>query len=449
MIKPGYVFICRKGIEKDGCDFAQSAVAKGAVAVVSPRPLELLVPVIITEDIEEIQGQIAKRFYFPQKKKFRLIGVTGTNGKTTVTHLIKDILENSGSCVGVIGTNGIFIDNRELPLYKSTPTTPNAIELWQIFRRLEDNGAEYVVMEVSSHALALERVWGCEFDIGVFTNLTRDHLDFHKTMEEYKKAKAKLFNISRKAVINIDDVAGAEFYGSFKGEKLSVGLGDAELTPAFSKMSEMGSEFSLEYTNRYERVSLALPGRFNIYNALLAAGTTIMLGLDLTETARGLSKALPVAGRMERVYSGDFTVIVDYAHSPDGLEKLIHTAKGFAGGRVITVFGCGGNRDREKRAIMGEISGKYSDYTVVTSDNPRCEDEFEIISDIYRGIKNTKGSYIIVPDREMAIGHAISLARKGDIILLAGKGNEDYQVIGKDKVKFDEREIVRKFLQKG
>lgn len=441
------MFICIKGNKSDGCEFAKQAIKKGAVAVVSHKMLELTVPVIESADINKTAAVLAKRFYFPKEKNFKLIGVTGTNGKTTVTHLINDILENCGKCVGLIGTNGIFIQGERRNLYTSTPTTPNALELWQMFSVMERSGAEYVVMEVSSHALSLERVFGCEFDVGVFTNLSRDHLDFHKNMEEYRKAKEKLFEISKFGVINIDDAAGTKIYSSAKIPKMSVGFNDADLTLLALSMNESFSEFDLEYKDESERVELKLPGKFNVYNALSAAGACIASGLTLTDAAKGLNKAKPVKGRMENVpINRDFCVIIDYAHSPDGLEKLIHTVKGFAKGRVITLFGCGGDRDKTKRPVMGEIAGRYSDYTVITSDNPRCENPFSIIGDIFEGIKKTKGEFCIVPDRKMAIAHALSIAKKGDVILLAGKGQENYQIIGEDKVHFDEREIVEEII---
>lgn len=444
MIKQGYIFICVKN-DADGLAYSEEAVEKGAVAVVSECRPELKVPVIQVEDIRFTEAILAKRFYFPGEKCFKLIGVTGTNGKTTVTHLIRDILEACGKSVGMIGTNGIFIKGERKDLYTNTPTTPNSLELWQIFGAMK--GVEYIVMEVSSHALSLKRVMGCEFDVGVFTNLTADHLDFHVTMEEYKKAKEKLFLLSKISVINIDDPTGAEIYSNVKTEKLSVGFNDSDFSVRALSMKDYGSRFGMEYRENVEWIEFHLPGRFNVYNALSAVGACVAAGIDFKDAVSGLSLSEPIKGRMERLpIDCDFSVIIDYAHSPDGLEKLIHTAKGFARGRVITLFGCGGDRDKTKRAVMGEISGRLSDYTIITSDNPRTESPFLIIGDIYEGIKKTKGEYCIVPEREMAIYHALSMAGTGDVILLAGKGHEDYQIIGKEKVHFDEREIVSKFF---
>lgn len=443
-IKPGYVFICKKGDNNDGADYAAEAVNNGAAAIVSYRNLkDAEKPVIVADDLNKMTAELAKKYYFPGEKTFKLIGVTGTNGKTTVTHLVRDILNLQGNNVGIIGTNGIFLNHKKVGFETNTPTTPNPIELWKIFAKLQSMGVTHVLMEVSSHALVQKRVWGCDFDIGIFTNLTRDHLDFHKTFEEYKKAKAMLFPMCKTSVINIDDSAGAEYYSKICGKKFSVGLHDADLEAAILKLGADGSEFILEYNGEKVRTKAPLCGRFNVYNMLSAAGACICMGMDLVQIAKALKNVVPVLGRMEKVDTGrDFSVIIDYAHTPDGLEKLIHTAKGFAKGRVITVFGCGGDRDKTKRSIMGEIAGKYSDYTIITSDNPRCENPMSIICDIYEGIRKTSGKYSIVPDRKMAIYNAISMAKKNDVILLAGKGQETYQIIGKSKSPFDEREIV-------
>lgn len=423
-------------------------MGNGAVIVVAPRHLDLTVPVIVTDDVQKTMAIIAKKYYFPKEKSFKLIGVTGTNGKTTVSHMICDILKNSGKKVGIIGTNGIFIRGERKKIEQSTPTTPGALELWQIFGVMEE-AVEYVVMEVSSHALSLKRVWGCEFDVAVFTNLTRDHLDFHENMEEYKKAKEKLFKICKKAVINIDDITGTGFYSNVGVPKLSVGLNDADLSVHALSLNDEGSAFKIEYENQFCNVKLKLPGKFNVYNALLSAGACISLGFDFEEVIDGLNNSRPVKGRMEKIPTDKgFSIIIDYAHTPDGLEKLIHTAKGFSKGRVITLFGCGGDRDKTKRPLMGEISGRFSDYTIITSDNPRTENPISIIEDIFSGIRKTDGKYTVIPDRRLAIEHAISIARKNDVILLAGKGQEDYQIIGEEKIHFDEREIVEKILQK-
>lgn len=443
-ISSGHIFICQKGEKNDGADYIDEAVKRGAAVVIADRMLESTVPVIKIKEHE-----LLEKFYLPKGRNFKLIGVTGTNGKTTVTHIIKDMLFAMGRRVGLIGTNGVFLDNEQLELFSSTPTTPKLCELYNIFSRLSELGAEYIVMEVSSHALELNRVSGCEFDVGVFTNLSHDHLDFHKSMENYKKAKAKLFAVSRVSVINIDDTAGAEIYSNISAEKISAGLNYADISASAVSMNSWGSKFILEYQGKTAPTEIALSGKFNIYNAILAAGACLGLGFGLTETAEALSRAKPVRGRMERFKTdADFDIIIDYAHSPDGLEKVIHTVKGFARGRVITVFGCGGDRDREKRPIMGEIAGRYSDFTIITSDNPRCENEMAIISDIYEGIRKMQGEFIIIPERESAIEYAVRIAKERDIIILAGKGAEDYQIIGQEKRHFDERKIAEECIKR-
>jgi len=445
-IKPGYAFIALKGNEKDGYDYISDAVEKGASVILSYKNAQAAVPVIEAENIREMVARTAKKFYFSDEKKFKLIGVTGTNGKTTVTHIVKDILESCGKTVGIIGTNGIFIRGERKDLYKNTPTTPNAPELWQMFDVMVKSGIEYIVMEVSSHALSLDRVYGCEFDVGVFTNLTREHLDFHETMEEYRRAKEKLFGISKIGVINIDDIAGTKIYSNIKGKKVSVGFDDADFTIHALSVKEAMSEFMIEHDNEIEKTTLSLPGKFNVYNALLSVACCVGVGIDFKEAVKGLKNVKPVKGRMEKVpLEEEFSVIIDYAHSPDGLEKVIHTLKGCARGRVITLFGCGGDRDRSKRALMGEISGRFSDFTVITSDNPRTENPFLIIEDIVEGIKKTRGRFTVIIDRKKAIEYALSIADKGDMVLLAGKGQEDYQIIGREKIPFDEAGIVREY----
>ena len=267
MIKPGYVFICKKGSEKDGADYAAEAVDNGAAAIVSYRTLDNAEkPVIVADDLSKMTAELAKKYYFPGEKTFKLIGVTGTNGKTTVTHLVRDILIAQGENVGIIGTNGVFLNDERIGVETNTPTTPNPIELWKIFAKMRSMGAAYVIMEVSSHALVQKRVWGCEFDVGIFTNLTRDHLDFHKTFEEYKRAKALLFPMCKECVINIDDPTGARYYSDIKGKKLSVGFHDADLEAAVLKSDADGSEFILEYKGKKVRTNMPLCGRFNVYN---------------------------------------------------------------------------------------------------------------------------------------------------------------------------------------
>lgn len=450
-VKDGCVFVAIKGYETDGHKYAKVAAENGAAVIVAEDEIDVDVPVIYTENSRRMLAELACTFYNNPSKKFGLVGITGTNGKTTTTYLIKSILEAAGKQVGIIGTNQNIIGDKVLLTKSTTPTTPNALELQQLFSEMVHYGADYVVMEVSSHALDLDRVYGCNFDVGVFTNLTRDHLDFHKTMENYLNAKAKLFALSDKGVVNFDDDGGKTIVN--KGECpdiIKTGLENGcDLKAENIKITARGTQFDMIYKGETYPVSIRIPGKFSVYNALSAAGATIQLGVDINTVIKGLAEASGVMGRVEVVPTDtDYTVIIDYAHSPDGLENIITCVKGFAEGRVITLFGCGGDRDRTKRPIMGEIAGTLSDFSIVTSDNPRTENPDSIIDEIEVGIKKTSGEYVRITDRREAIGYALDNAKAGDVIILAGKGQETYQIIGKEKFDFDERIEVYKHLKK-
>ena len=375
--------------------------------------------------------------------------MTGTNGKTTITYLLKSILDEAGKRVGVIGTNQNIIGDKVLITQSTTPTTPNALELQQLFAEMAQSEAEYVVMEVSSHALELDRVYGCRFDVGIFTNLTQDHLDFHKTMENYYKAKAKLFTMCKKGVVNSDDEYGMRIANEASCEIIKAGLEDGcDLKAENIKITARGTDFDMIYKGEKYPVNLRIPGKFSVYNAICAAGAAIELGIDIATIQKGLAAAAGVLGRVEVVPTDtDYTVIIDYAHTPDGLENIINCVQGFAQGRVITVFGCGGDRDSTKRPIMGEIAGRLSDFSIITSDNPRTEDPQKIVDQIEDGMKKTDGKYICITDRREAIGYALDNAKAGDVIILAGKGQETYQIIGKEKFDFDERVEVYSHLR--
>lgn len=447
----GNVFVCIKGYETDGHRYAGAAVKNGASVIVAEEQLEVDAPVVYVEDSRKVIAELACRFYGEPAKKLSLIGITGTNGKTTITYLVKSILEEAGKRVGIIGTNQNIIGDKVLLTKSTTPTTPNALELQQLFTEMVNNSADYVVMEVSSHALELERVHGCEFDVGVFTNLTQDHLDFHKTMENYLNAKAKLFEISKKGVVNYDDEGGRKI--AAKGDCpdiMKVGLENGcDLKAENIKYSSRGAVFDMIYKGEKYAARIQIPGRFSVYNAICAAGAALQLGIDIKTVTEGLAKATGVVGRVEVVPTDtDYTVIIDYAHTPDGLENIINCVKGFAEGRTIALFGCGGDRDNTKRAIMGEIAGRLADYSIITSDNPRTEDPELIVREIEEGMKKTNGKYTLITDRREAIGYALDFAKKGDVIILAGKGQETYQIIGKEKFDFDERIEVYKHLKK-
>lgn len=447
-VSEGNAFVCIKGYETDGHLFAAKAAENGAALIVAEDKLDVSVPVVYVEDTRKVIADMAAEFYGHPADKLSLIGITGTNGKTTITYLVKSILEAAGKRVGVIGTNQNIIGDKLLLTKSTTPTTPNALELQQLFNEMVYHGAEYVVMEVSSHALDLDRVYGCRFSVGVFTNLTQDHLDFHGTMENYYKAKAKLFAISERGVANYDDEYGKRIANEHDGI-LTVGFSDGcELKAENVKISSRGAEFDMIYGGTRYGARIRIPGKFSVYNALCAAGAALVLGVDMESVIEGLGNAPGVVGRVEVVPTDtDYTVIIDYAHTPDGLENVINCVKGFAEGRTITLFGCGGDRDNTKRPIMGEIAGRLSDFSIITSDNPRTEDPEKIVREVEAGMKRTDGEYVLITDRREAIGYALGIAKKGDVIILAGKGQETYQIIGKEKFDFDERIEVYKHLK--
>ncbi len=443
---PGGLFICIPGFKADGHDFAQEAVEAGAIAIVAERPLEdIAVTTIIVKNARLAMAKIAAVYYGYPFRRFTLIGVTGTNGKTTSTYLIKSILEHAGKTVGLIGTNQNIIGGEIIP---SKHTTPDSLELMQLFEKMADSGVDYVVMEVSSHSLALDRVAACEFDIGAFTNITQDHLDFHKDMQDYLAAKAKLFRMCRIGVINKDDAAFVYLKEHSTCDIMSYGMGaECDLRADKTVLHEMGVNFTLSYQGEAESGFLGIPGKFSVYNALTAAGCCLAAGLDLSDVMEGLRGAHGVKGRIEVVpLKMPYTVIIDYAHTPDGLMNVLQAVRDFAKGRIVTLFGCGGDRDRSKRPIMGKIAAELSDFCIVSSDNPRSEEPGDIIADILPGVKETNCEYAVIENRFDAIAYALDHAQRDDIILLAGKGHETYQVLKDRTIDFDEREIVLKLL---
>lgn len=447
----GNVFVCIKGYEQDGHKYAKMAEEMGAALIVAEDKVDVKIPVCYVADCRKTIARMACEFYENPSKKFKLVGVTGTNGKTTTTYLIRSILETAKKRVGIIGTNENVIGDKILLTKSTTPTTPNSLELQKLFSEMVDNEAEYVVMEVSSHALFLERVFGCSYDVGIFTNLTQDHLDFHGTMENYMNAKAMLFDISEKGAINVDDEYGKKIAESHKNcEILTYGINtEADVRAKNIEISARGVTFDVTYNGKDYPFSLSIPGKFSVYNALSAICSAILLGLDMQTICEGVKNARGVMGRVEIVPTDtDYTVIIDYAHTPDGLENIITTVKEYAKGRVITLFGCGGDRDNSKRAIMGEISGRLSDFTIITSDNPRTENPDAIIAQIEEGMKKTDGDYKVIVNRREAIDYALCNAKSEDVIILAGKGQETYQIIGKEKFDFDERVVVYECLNK-
>lgn len=447
-IIPNGIFVCLEGANDDGHLYAGEAEKRGAAIIVAMKKISVNIPVVYVSDTAEALAGLAEKFYNEPAKKLKIIGVTGTNGKTTVTFLIKAILEAEGKKTGLIGTNKCFIGNREMDFTSSMPTTPNALELAQIFDEMVKENVEYAVMEVSSHALSLKRVFGLRFTVGVFTNLTRDHLDFHKTMEEYRKAKAKLFLYSDTGVINTDTAAGLKILSECSCPVISVGLHDAVIMASAVRLGEDFVEFTADEGEGQHKLRLGIPGKFSVYNALCAIGAARALNISYESIAAGLAAVGNVKGRVELVPTETlYRVFIDYAHSPDGLSNILHTAKGFTKGRVIAVFGCGGDRDRTKRAVMGEIAGSLADFSVITSDNPRTENPVAIIEEIKSGIDRTNGEYIIIVNRREAIEYALKNAKEKDTVLLCGKGQETYQIVGTKKYHFDEREIIREILE--
>ena len=446
-VQPGNLFVCISGFESDGHEFAPMAIEKGAAVIVAEKDLrELGVTCILVEDSRAALAQLAANYYGHPEEKFCLIGITGTNGKTTVTYLVKSVLEAMGKKVGLIGTNQNMLGTEIIP---SKRTTPDSLELMRLFAKMAAAEVDYVVMEVSSHSLVLDRVTACTFDVGAFTNITQDHLDFHKTMEEYLEAKGILFRISKRGVINADDGAAERLQELSTCESmLTYGEGaECDIRVSDIELNENGVFFQLHYQGKTHQVELGIPGKFSVYNAMTALSCLAAVEIPMETAVRYLKKARGVKGRVELVETGkDFSVIIDYAHTPDGLENVIQTIRGFAKGRVITLFGCGGDRDKSKRPKMGKIASELSDYSIVTSDNPRTENPDAIIEDVLVGVKEGGGEYTVIPNRFEAIEFALDFAQKDDIILLAGKGHETYQILADRTITFDEREIVRKLL---
>ena len=445
-VEEGYLFVCVKGASFDGHNVAAEMLEKGAVAVVTERDLGLENQILV-DDSRACLSPICANFFGNPADKLKIIGLTGTNGKTTTTFLIKQILENVGKKVGLIGTVQNMVGSEVFPAHY---TTPDPHELQSLFRKMVDAGCEYCVMEVSSQALAQGRVNGVPFLIGAFTNLTQDHLDYHKTWENYFNSKRILFENCEIAVTNLDDEYGLEIVRDLPCKVRTYALDNtkADYTAKNITFSASGVKYELVCDN-IGRVYCPVPGRFSVYNSLCAAAIALELGLDFKEVLVAISKSNGVKGRIEVVPTDtDYTIIIDYAHSPDGLENIISSLREIAEGRVVTLFGCGGDRDKTKRPKMGKIAAELSDFCVVTSDNPRSENPTAIIEDILEGMKETKTPYKVVENRKEAIRWAMENAEKNDIILLAGKGHETYQILPSGTIRFDEREVVSEILNK-
>lgn len=441
------LFICIEGFKTDGHAYISKAYEKGARAFICQKDIEYLegCTYIKVEDTRKALAIVGSNYYGNPSKKLKIIGITGTNGKTTSTYMMKSILEEAGYKVGLIGTIANYIGNNRIPAQR---TTPESLELQKLFKEMVDEGVDYCVMEVSSHSLSLDRVYGITFDESIFTNLTRDHLDFHKTFENYYNAKLILFKNSKNSIINIDDLYGKKVYDDINGDRITYGIEDNSSIKASNiVMNSRGIEFDLSYNSKMIPISLNLPGKYNVYNALGSAAACINEGISFENVKRGLEKVF-VPGRCEIVtkdYNLGFEVIVDYAHTPDGLENILKTAREFTKGRLISIFGCGGDRDKTKRPLMGSIGTELSDIAIITSDNPRTEEPIEIIKDILQGVK--KDNYEVIENRLEAIKRAMQIANEKDVIVLAGKGHEDYQVLKDKVIRFDEREIIRDIIK--
>jgi len=446
-IKEGDVFFCIEGYNLDGHKYIQSAIENGAVAIVCQKNIDtnLECTVIKVEDSRKALAISAANYYNNPSRKMKMIGVTGTNGKTTSVFMIKAILEGNGYKVGLIGTIANYICNNKIHTER---TTPESLELHELFKQMLDSGVEYCVMEVSSHSLSLDRVYGIEFCDSIFTNLTQDHLDFHKTFENYFNAKLKLFKASMRSIFNIDDIYGKKAFNSITSSKLSYGLNhNADIMASDIEMHSRGSKFTMRYKENSFDIELNIPGNYNIYNALGSIAVCLNQGVDIT-VIKGALQKVQVLGRCELVvnnYNLGFEIILDYAHTPDGLENILKTVREFTKGKLICVFGCGGDRDKTKRAIMGKIGTDLSDISLITSDNPRTEDPMQIINDIVKGIEIN--NFEVIENRRAAIKRAIEIARSGDVIVIAGKGHEDYQVLKDKTIHFDEREVISDIIK--
>ena len=456
-IKPGYMFIAISGFSSDGHDFIKNAIDNGASVIVAENTDKIKkanipddITLIISENTREFLALSSCNFYNNPSKKFKLIGITGTKGKTTTTSMIKEILEKAGKKVGLIGTVATYINGKKIG--DSDRTTPESLELQKLFNKMVEEKVEYVVMEVSSQSLKLHRVDGCEFDLVAFTNFSEDHISEkeHPDMQDYFQSKLKLFNMCKTGFVNIDDLQGNKIPKMFPENDIT-GYGIDNSGSFLAKditITNSYVDFKVKITDRNERVKVDIPGRFTVYNALCAICICKKLGID-SEIIKTALEKIKVPGRSEMVENKlEIPIMIDYAHSPESLENILRAVKSYTRGRVISVFGCGGDRDTRKRPLMGEISGKIADYTIITSDNPRTEKPEEIVKQIEKGITKTKGKYEVIVDRKKAIENAIKMANKNDIIVLAGKGHEPYQEINGVKHPFDERIIVTDIISK-
>ena len=451
-VQQGSLFICIKGYTVDGHDFAQLAVENGASAILAERPLKLDVPVLVVNDTKRAMAVLADAFYEHPTKQLHLIGITGTNGKTTTSHLIEKIFSDAGKKTGLIGTMYTKIGDEIL---ETKNTTPESLTLQKTFKSMVDASVEAAVMEVSSHALDLGRVHGCDYNVAVFTNLTQDHLDYHHTMEEYKRAKSLLFSQlgntydvkhPKFAVLNADDPASETYKKSTAAHVITYGIDqNADIKAIDIEMTSSGTKFILQTFGKHLPMEIQLIGKFSIYNVLASVAAALVSGIPIEKIIGSIENVKGVAGRVELVNAGqNFTVIVDYAHTPDSLENVLKTVRQFAKRKIFVVVGCGGDRDRTKRPLMAKIACQFATDPIFTSDNPRSEDPLAILKDMEEGVHGE--NYLVIPDRKQAIATAIQNAANGDVILIAGKGHETYQIIGKQVHDFDDRLVAKEAI---
>ncbi len=453
-VTAGSLFVCMEGAHVDGHKFINQAKESGAVAILTTHEdinLPQGMSALVVPEMLNALAIIVPYFYDYPSKKMRVIGITGTNGKTTTTYLIRAILLEAGYKVGLIGTIQMLIGAESFPMHN---TTPNVIDLQHIFVQMLESKVDFVVMEVSSHALAENRVSGVEFDTAIFTNLTQDHLDYHKTLENYCAAKAKLFDMvsrtgskqNKHAVINLDDAASSEMLKHSTCAVLTYGIKNhSDIQATNIQVSTQGNKFNCQIPTANFQVTTNLTGIFNIYNVLAAIGATLAENISVEAIKTALEKFKSVPGRFEKIFADiPYTIIVDYAHTPDGVQNVLQTARQITTQKIITVFGCGGDRDNTKRPIMGRLAAELSDIVIVTSDNPRTEDPEKILREVEVGVKEKIGSkyFESIIDRRKAIFRAVELAKTGDIIMILGKGHENYQILKDKTIHFDDREVA-------
>lgn len=450
-IESNDVFVAIKGYKEDGNDYIKEAVEKGAVCIVTEDELNANelpnITIVRVQNSRIALSLIASKYYDFPARKLKLIGITGTKGKTTTAYMIRDILNASGKKTGMIGTIYNTYGN---VCIEASRTSPESLDLQKLLKDMVDAQMEYVVMEVSSHSLVLDRVYGLHFAIGIFTNLSQEHLDFHGTMDNYLLAKSKLFEMCDFALVNGDDIHTPRLKKMIKCKTATFGLDNAvNITASDVRINNNNVEFKMYVNKMLETIVINIPGRFTVYNALAAIGTCSLLGAQMDAILLALAN-IKVPGRSEIIdVPKTFTVMVDYAHNPSSLEAILSSIKKYVKGRIICVFGCGGNRDKEKRPMMGEISGRLADFTVITTDNPRNEDPSIIMKEIEDGVKKTKGLYKIIENRKDAIAFAMRIAWKNDLVLIAGKGHETYQELKNGKrIDFDERKVVKDIADK-